>query len=57
VNEPGLVPARPITLTWKTFTDAANQAAFPGDMEESISKRETTGRHIADQAWSKAMSL
>ncbi len=60
--EPGLTPASPVTLTWPTFTDAANQAG--------ISRRyggihfragDLTGRAVGTivgyQAWLKAASL
>ncbi|MGW0879740.1 vanadium-dependent haloperoxidase [Streptomyces sp. NPDC002671] len=54
--EPGLVPARNITLTWRTFTDAANQAGMSrryggihftqGDLDA----RET-GRTVGELTW------
>jgi hypothetical protein len=53
--EPGLTPTHPITLTWPTFKEAANQAGISrryggihfevGDMTGRL-----TGRWIADRA-------
>jgi hypothetical protein len=60
--EPGLTPVQPVTLVWKTFTDAANQAGISrryggihfeiGDLTGRV-----TGRLVAGQAWTKAVSL
>jgi hypothetical protein len=57
--EPGAVPAHDTTLTWSTFTDAANQAGLSrryggihfeqGDIDARV-----TGRLCADAAWSLA---
>jgi VCPO second helical-bundle domain len=57
--EPGVVPARDITLEWPTFTDAANQAGLSrryggihflhGDF-----KGRSLGRKVAAKAWAKA---
>lgn len=59
--EPGITPARPVTLRWETFTDAANEAGisrryggihFRGaDLAGRL-----LGRIVAFQAWSKAQS-
>jgi uncharacterized protein DUF6851/vanadium-dependent haloperoxidase-like protein len=59
--EPGITPARPIGLSWDTFTDAANEAGisrryggihFRGaDLAGRL-----LGRLVAAQAWSKAQS-
>jgi hypothetical protein len=60
--EPGLTPAQPVTLTWPTFKQAANQAGISrryggihfevGDLTGRV-----TGKLVADQAWAKAVSL
>jgi hypothetical protein len=57
--EPGTVPAHDVTLTWPTFTDAANQAGMSrryggihfqqGDLDARA-----TGRLCADAAWTLA---
>ena len=59
--EPGAVPASDVTLAWKTFDDAADEAGLSrllggihfrqGDLES----REM-GRRIGRQAWSKALA-
>jgi hypothetical protein len=60
--EPGLTPARAVTLNWTTFSEAANQAGMSrryggihfelGDLTGRV-----TGRLAADQAWGKAVAL
>ena len=59
--EPGLVPAKNLTLTFKSFTDAANSAGMsrryggihfePGDLNGR-----TLGSQIGSQAWAKAQT-
>lgn len=59
--EPGLVPATDITLSWKTFTDAANQAGmsrryggihFPdGDV-----RGRAMGRLVGAQVWNRTQA-
>jgi len=59
--EPGVTPKSTVTLTWNTFTDAANQAGLSrryggihfktGDLVGRA-----VGRKVADQAWTKAQS-
>jgi hypothetical protein len=59
--EPGAVPATDITLRWRTFDEAANQAGLSrrlggihfrqGDVESRL-----TGRRIGFQAWLKALT-
>jgi hypothetical protein len=59
--EPGLVPAKNTTLTFKSFTDAANSAGMsrryggihfePGDLNGR-----TLGSQIGNQAWAKAQT-
>ncbi|HLI56626.1 MAG TPA: vanadium-dependent haloperoxidase, partial [Actinomycetota bacterium] len=59
--EPGITPASPITLSWRTFTQAADQAGMSrryggihfaqGDLDGR-----RIGRLVADQAWAKALS-
>jgi hypothetical protein len=55
------LPAQPVTLSWPTFSDAADQAGIsrryggihfePGDIEAR-----RCGRLVGEQVWSKAMS-
>ena len=57
--EPGITPAKPVVLQWKTFTDAADEAGISrryggihfkaGDL---AGRR--LGRVVADNAWRKA---
>jgi hypothetical protein len=59
--EPGLTPASALTLTWPTFSDAANQAGMSrryggihfrqGDLDARA-----TGRAVARLAWAKAQA-
>jgi hypothetical protein len=51
-----------VTLTWNTFTDAANQAGISRryggiHFEAGDLTGRTTGRLIADQAWAKAVNF
>src|SRR5437879_2700930 len=60
--EPGLTPAQTLTLSWQTFTDAANQAGISrryGGIHFEIGDLtgRATGRLVADQTWTKAISL
>lgn len=61
-TEPGMTPAQPMTLTWSTFTEAANQAGISrryGGIHfrrADLSGR-TVGRLVADQALAKAIAL
>jgi hypothetical protein len=62
IIEPGLTPARAITLTWNTFTDAANQAGISRryggiHFEGADVAGRSTGRLVADLAWAKAVEL
>jgi hypothetical protein len=62
VIEPGLTPRQPVTLSWRTFADAADQAGISrryggihfkiGDLTGRL-----TGRLAADQAWIKARNF
>jgi hypothetical protein len=59
--EPGLTPRRDVTLSWRTFSDAAAQAGLSrryggihfeqGDLEARV-----TGRLAARSAWARAQS-
>jgi len=59
--EPGLAPARDVTLTWATFSDAAAQAGFSrryggihfaqGDLDAR-----STGRAVARRCWATALT-
>ncbi|HVH87984.1 MAG TPA: vanadium-dependent haloperoxidase [Terriglobales bacterium] len=61
VTEPGITPAQPVTLSWETFTDAANQAGISRryggihfELGDLVGR--ATGRLVAAQAWEKAQS-
>ncbi|MEZ4868874.1 MAG: vanadium-dependent haloperoxidase [Caldilineaceae bacterium] len=61
-TEPGLVPATPLTLTWPTFTDAANEAGMSrryggihferGDLDGRM-----LGRKVGERVWQKALTF
>ena len=60
-TEPGLTPKQEVTLSWATFTDAANQAGISRryggihfELADLVGR--ATGRLVADQAWKKALS-
>jgi len=59
--EPGLTPAQNVTLTWPTFTDAAEQAGISRlyggihFMAANLDGR-ALGERVALQAWLKALS-
>jgi hypothetical protein len=60
-TEPGVVPARDLTLTWPTFTDAADQAGISRryggiHFEQGDLDARRAGRHVARVAWAKAQS-
>jgi hypothetical protein len=57
--EPGAVPARDVTLTWATFTDAANQAGSSRRLggihfEQGDLDARATGRQCGNAAWALA---
>ena len=59
--EPGLVPHAPLTLSWATFSDAADEAGVSrryGGIHfregDAISRQ--MGRLVGDQAWAKAVT-
>jgi len=59
--EPGAVPASDVTLSWPTFTDAADQAGmsrrFGGiHFEQGDVDGRSAGRLVARLAWTKASS-
>ena len=59
--EPGLVPARNLTLTFKSFTDAANSAGMSRryggiHFEQGDLNGRTLGSQIGSQAWNKAQT-
>jgi uncharacterized protein DUF6851/vanadium-dependent haloperoxidase-like protein len=59
--EPNLVPSTDITLNFKSFTDAANQAGlsrrFGGiHFQQSDEQGRTLGHQIGDAAWAKALT-
>ena len=60
--EPGLTPKQEVTLSWATFTDAANQAGISRryggihfELADLVGR--ATGRQVADQAWEKALTF
>jgi hypothetical protein len=60
--EPGATPATPITLRWKTFTEAANQAGISRryggiHFKAADLAGRVVGRRAGHQAWVKAESL
>jgi hypothetical protein len=61
VTEHGLTPQSPVTLSWATFTDAADQAGISRryggihfELGDLVGR--ATGRLVAAKAWEKAMS-
>lgn len=59
--EPGIVPHAPVTLSWATFSDAADEAGISRryggihfKQEDVVSRQ--MGRLVADAAWAKALS-
>jgi len=59
--EPGITPAHPVTLTWNTFSDAADEAAISrryGGLHFRASDLagRKLGRAVAERVWTKAQS-
>jgi len=59
--EPGATPAHAVTLTWETFTDAANEAGISRryggiHFRAADLAGRLLGRMVAAKAWSKAQS-
>ncbi|MFZ0745349.1 MAG: vanadium-dependent haloperoxidase [Terracidiphilus sp.] len=59
--EPGVTPARHVTLKWETFTQAADQAGMSGryagiDFVSADMAGRKLGRLVGDATWSKAQS-
>jgi len=59
--EPGVTPAQSVTLSWATFTEAADQAGISRryggihfKADDLVGRQ--TGRLVADVVWNKAMS-
>ena len=60
--EPRMTPAQTVTLTWNTFSDAANEAGFSRryggiHFEAGDAAGRAMGKLIANQAWAKAVKL
>jgi hypothetical protein len=60
--ERGFTPKQEVTLSWPTFTDAANQAGISrryGGIHFALADvvGRATGRLVADQAWKKALGF
>ncbi len=59
--EPGITPAKPVTLKWETFTDAADEAGMSrryGGIHfarADLAGRQL-GRLVADRAWAKVQT-
>jgi hypothetical protein len=60
--EPGLTPKQEVTLSWATYTEAANQAGISRryggihfELADLVGR--ATGRQVADQAWEKALTF
>jgi hypothetical protein len=61
VIEPGLTPSKPVTLSWETFTDAAEQAGmsrlFGGiHISDGNVGGLKVGQEVAKRAWDKAQT-
>ncbi|MGB6475064.1 MAG: vanadium-dependent haloperoxidase [Candidatus Sulfotelmatobacter sp.] len=59
--EPGVTPAHPVTLSWETFTDAANQAGISRryggiHFRAADLAGRLLGRLVAVKSWQKAQS-
>lgn len=59
--EPGTVPARPVTLSWKTFQDAVSEAGMSGQyggitFPNSDLAGQELGRLVGAKVWAKAQS-
>lgn len=59
--EVGLTPAAPVTLSWPTFSDAADQAGMSRryggiHFEQDDRAGRVLGRIVANEAWNKAMA-
>jgi hypothetical protein len=57
--EPGAVPAAPVTLSWKSFTEAADQAGISREyggihFNDGDFEARQAGEDVGLQAWSKA---
>src|SRR5204863_127417 len=57
--EPGVTPARPVTLTWATLTEAAEEAGLSRrygglHFERADLAGRQLGRLVASKAWAKA---
>lgn len=59
--EPGVTPAKPVTLKWETFTKAADEVGMAGryagiDFSSADMAGRRLGRLVGDLTWSKAQS-
>ncbi len=59
--EPGTTPAQDVTLSWSTFTEAADEAGISRryggiHFETGDQVGRVLGRQVAAQAWEKAQS-
>ena len=59
--EPGLTPSTPVTLSWRTFSDAANEAGMSRryggiHFERDDLVGRSLGRRVGSQVWDKAMT-
>ncbi len=58
-TEPGLVPARPVTLCWRTFTEAAEEAGISRlyggiHFRQGNLEGQRIGRLVGEQVWTTA---
>lgn len=60
--EPGITPAEDVTLSWPTFTEAANEAGMSRryggiHFEQGDLDARAVGRSVAGQAWTKSLAF
>lgn len=60
--EPGLTPTSPVTLSWKTFTEASDQAGMSrrhgGIHFEAVDlEGRQLGRLVANEVWKRSLTL
>jgi hypothetical protein len=60
--EPGLTPRRPVTLKWRTFDEAADEAGISRRLggihfRQADKESRKMGRRIARKVWEKAVDL
>jgi hypothetical protein len=60
--EPGITPESPVTLSWSTFTEAADEAGISRryggihfELADLVGR--ATGRLVARKAWTRGLAL